>query len=575
MRKILNIYIKPFYPRMAVGFLIKFTGTVMDLLLPWTLAHMIDVVIPANGRRDIFFWGLFMFVCSIMAVTFNVLANRMASRVASDAIYGIRNDLFAKVMYLSSGRIDGFTRPSLISRLTTDTYNLHQMLARIQRLGVRAPILLIGGIGMTMLLDPVLACVLLATLPLLAAVVVLVSQKSIPLFSQVQVSVDRFVQIVREDIVGIRVIKALSKEDYERQRFDRINREVVERERRATVTTAVTNPAMNILLNLGLVGVIIVGAYRVNRGMSEVGKILAFMTYFTIILNAMLSISRMFVIVSKAAASAGRIQEVLDAEDERAPGRGPGADGAAAAPSPERPPHIAFENVSFSYNKVADNLSGITFCLRHGETLGVIGPTGSGKSTLVRLLMRFYDADGGTIRLDGEDIRSLDLKKLRQKFGVVFQNDTLFESSIYENIDMGRGLSREQIGDAAVYACARDFVEEKGGFMKRLDIRGANLSGGQKQRLLITRALAAHPEILVLDDSSSALDYRTDAAVRGALREHFPDTTCILIAQRIAAVMEADHILVLEEGRMAGYGTHEELMESCTLYQEIARSQLS
>jgi len=576
---------------MALGVLIKFSGTVMDLLLPWTLAHMIDVVIPANGRVEILLWGLFMLACSVLAALFNIIANRMASRVASDAMYEIRNDLFAKVMYLPGGQVDSFTRPSLISRLTSDTYNLHQMLARIQRLGVRAPILLAGGIGMTMLLDPALACVLLATLPLLAAVVVLVSRKSIPLFAQVQASADRFVQLLREDIVGIRVIKALSKEDYERERFDRINREVVERERRATVTTAVTNPAMNILLNLGLVGVILVGAWRVNQGTSEVGKILAFLTYFTIILNAMLSISRIFVMLSKATASAGRIARVLEAEDERAllladeemaaaeaafAGRTAGKPtGGCPDDEASRPPHIAFQDVSFSYNKVADNLSHITFALKHGETLGVIGPTGSGKSTLIQLLMRFYDAGQGTVSLDGQDIRTMDLRRLRQKFGVVFQNDVLFENSIFENIDMGRGLTREQIGEAAVYACADDFVAEKGGLAARLDIRGANLSGGQKQRILITRALASRPEILVLDDSSSALDYRTDAAVRQAVREHFPDTTCILIAQRIASVMDADHILVLEEGRMAGYGTHRELMETCDLYREIARSQLN
>lgn len=591
MRTILDTYIRPFYPRMALGVLIKFSGTVMDLLLPWTLAHMIDVVIPANGQVEILLWGLFMLACSILAALFNIIANRMASRVASDAMYEIRNDLFAKVMYLPGGQVDSFTRPSLISRLTSDTYNLHQMLARIQRLGVRAPILLAGGIGMTMLLDPALACVLLATLPLLAVVVVLVSRKSIPLFAQVQASADRFVQLLREDIVGIRVIKALSKEDYERERFDRINREVVERERRATVTTAVTNPAMNILLNLGLVGVILVGAWRVNQGTSEVGKILAFLTYFTIILNAMLSISRIFVMLSKATASAGRIARVLEAEDERAlllADEGMAAAEAAFAgrtagkptggcPDDEasRPPHIAFQDVSFSYNKVADNLSHITFALKHGETLGVIGPTGSGKSTLIQLLMRFYDAGQGAVCLDGQDIRTMDLRRLRQKFGVVFQNDVLFENSIFENIDMGRGLTREQIGEAAVYACADDFVAEKGGLAARLDIRGANLSGGQKQRILITRALASRPEILVLDDSSSALDYRTDAAVRQAVREHFPDTTCILIAQRIASVMDADHILVLEEGRMAGYGTHRELMETCDLYREIARSQLN
>lgn len=601
MKKILTFYLQPYYLRMAVGFLIKFTGTIMDLLLPWTLAHMIDVVIPANRRGGILLWGGFMLVCSLLAVSFNILANRMASRVASDAMFRIRNDLFEKIMYLSGSDLDRFTRPSLISRLTSDTYHVHQMLGRIQRLGVRAPILLTGGIVMTLLLDPALALVLLVTLPLLTVVVVLVSRKSIPLFGQVQLRVDRFVQMLREDIAGIRVIKALSREDYERERFDRINREVVEWEKKATLTTALTSPAMNILLNLGMVGVIVVGAWRVNRGLSEVGKILAFMTYFTIILNALLSISRMFVMVSKAAASAERITQVLDGPDERGitlVPDGPDERGITLVPdepdergimnacdsqaeqaagrtgAPASPPHIQFQQVSFSYTGKGSQLSDISFSLNHGETLGIIGPTGSGKSTLVQLLMRFYDVDQGVIRLDGRDIRSLDLQSLRRQFGVVFQNDSLFETDIYENISMGRSLTREQVMDAASYAQAKEFVEEKGGLKEKLDIRGANLSGGQKQRILIARALAAHPAILVLDDSSSALDYHTDARVRAALGEHFRDTTCILIAQRISAIMEADHILVLEEGRMTGYGTHQELIRSCGLYQEIAKSQM-
>lgn len=601
MKKILAFYLQPYYLRMAVGFLIKFTGTIMDLLLPWTLAHMIDVVIPANRRGGILLWGGFMLVCSLLAVSLNILANRMASRVASDAMFRIRNDLFEKIMYLSGSDLDRFTRPSLISRLTSDTYHVHQMLGRIQRLGVRAPILLTGGIVMTLLLDPALALVLLATLPLLTVVVVLVSRKSIPLFGQVQLRVDRFVQMLREDIAGIRVIKALSREDYERERFDRINREVVEWEKKATLTTALTSPAMNILLNLGMVGVLVVSAWRVNRGLSEVGKILAFMTYFTIILNALLSISRMFVMVSRAAASAERIAQVLDGPDERGitlvPDRpdergitlvpdGPDERGimnacdsqaeqaAGRTGAPASPPHIQFQQVSFSYTGKGRQLSDISFSLNHGETLGIIGPTGSGKSTLVQLLMRFYDVDQGVIRLDGRDIRSLDLQSLRRQFGVVFQNDSLFETDIYENISMGRSLTREQVMDAAAYAQAKEFVEEKGGLKEKLDIRGANLSGGQKQRILIARALAAHPAILVLDDSSSALDYHTDARLRAALGEHFRDTTCILIAQRISAIMEADHILVLEEGRMTGYGTHQELIRSCGLYQEIAKSQM-
>lgn len=576
MGKIFFHYLKPYYPRMAWGFVIKFTGTLMDLFLPWALAYMIDTVISVSGRREILLWGIFMLGCSVLAVLCNVLANRMASRVASDAIYVIREDLFAKVMYLPDQQADKMTRPSLLSRLTSDTYNVHQMLGRIQRLGVRAPILLVGGIAMTLMLDAALAGVLLATLPLLALVVVMVSKRSIPLYGELQESLDGFVRLVRENIAGIRVIKALSREDYERRRFGEINREVVERERRAAMTAAITNPAMNILLNLGLVAVVLVGALRVNSGLSEVGKILAFMTYFTIILNALLSISRMFVMVSKAAASAGRIAQVLETADERewtawAPEekerREPG-------PSETVPPHVSFDHVSFSYNKVADNLRDISFSLKKGETLGIIGSTGSGKSTIASLLMRFYDADEGSVRIEGQDIRTMDLQGLRRRFGVAFQNDVLFAGTIYDNINMGRGLTREEAGKAVSHARARDFVEDKGGMEERLEIRGANLSGGQKQRLLIARALAACPEILILDDSSSALDYRTDAALRRELREHFASTTCIIIAQRVSSVMGADHILVLEEGRMAGYGTHQELMESCGIYQEIESSQM-
>lgn len=583
MKKIFGHYLAPYYARMAMGFFVKFSGTLMDLFLPWTLAYMIDSVIPADRKGEILLWGLFMVVCSVLAVTFNVVANRMASRVASDAMYTIRGDLFERVMYLPEYRCDELTRASLISRLTSDTYNVHQMLGRIQRLGVRAPILLIGGIVMTMLLDPVLACVLLAALPLLAAVVYVVSKKGIPMFAALQESVDRFVRLIREDIAGIRVIKALSKEDYERKRFDQVNLEVVERERKATVTTAITNPSMNLLLNLGLVAVILVGAYRVNRGVTEVGRILAFMTYFTIILNALLSISRMFIIISKAAASASRIVQVLEGEDERMvtadrsdKRKDSGTDDLDETDRQEEDEisHVAFHRVSFSYNKVRNNLEQISFSLKRGETLGIIGATGSGKTTIVNLLMRLYDVDEGSITIDGKDIREMDYHELRGKLGVVFQNDMIFEDSILENVKVGRTLGESQVEEALLYARAKEFVEEKGGMEDRLDIRGANLSGGQKQRILIARALAAHPEILILDDSSSALDYKTDAALRRELREHFSGTTCIVIAQRISSVMGADHILVLEDGQEIGYGTHEELMEHCQVYREISDSQM-
>ncbi len=579
MRKILTYYLKPYYGRMAFGFGIKFTGTIMDLLLPWTLAHMIDQVIPTGRQGEILLWGGFMVVCSVLAVLFNIMANRMASRVASDTIYTVRGDLFAKVMYLSHQEGDRITRPSLISRLTSDTYYVHQMLARIQRLGVRAPILLLGGLAMTLILDPVLACVLLAVMPLLAIVVVAVSKKGIPLFAVLQDSADRFVRLVREDIAGIRVIKALSKEDYERERCDRINREMAEAELKANMTTAISNPAMNIFLNLGLVGVIVTGAYRVNAGTSQVGKILAFMTYFTIILNAMMSISRMFVMISKATASAGRIDQVLASRDERELLHIIGGDEQTCQNSQGQNvgsgvPHVEFDHVSFSYNKNQPNLSDISFRLMKGETLGIIGSTGSGKTTVVNLLMGFYRPDKGSIRIDGQDIACMDPGNLRRRFGTVFQNDVIFENTVFENITMGRALNREEAQQAVRHAMAEEFVAEKGGLGQRLDIRGANLSGGQKQRLLIARALAGSPEILILDDSSSALDYKTDAALRRELREHFQHTTCIVIAQRVSSVMGADHILVLEEGQAIGYGTHEQLMGGCPVYREIGASQM-
>lgn len=567
MKKVLNYYLRPYYLRMAGGFVIKFVGTIMDLCLPWILAHMIDTVIPRQERTQIYLWGIAMLVCSVLALTFNVMANRMASKVARDTTEQIRHDLFAKVMYLSNSQTDKFTQPSLISRLTTDTYNVHQMLGRIQRLGVRAPILVIGGILVTLTLDPVLTLVLLSVMPAIIWVTYRTSRQSIPMYTSLQESIDHFVRLIREDTAGIRVIKALSKTQYEKQRYDTLNQEVVMKEKKAGITMAVVNPAMNLLLNLGLVLVVLAGAWRVNQSTCEVGTILAFLTYFTIILNAMMNISKMFVIISKAVASADRIMEVVDAPDdmvEKVCNRLEHSD-----------EYIVFDHVTFSYEGRELDLEDITFSLKKGETLGILGVTGAGKSTLAQLLLRFYDPAKGAIYIEGEDIRAIPYEELRKKFGIVFQNDTLFETSIEENIRIGRELNEQQITDAMTYACARKFVEEKAEKGEKLvNVRGANLSGGQKQRILIARALAAHPDILILDDSSSALDYRTDASLRKELGEHFKDTTTIMIAQRISSIRHADHIMVLEQGHIIGYGTHEELMESCELYQEIGRSQL-
>lgn len=538
----------------------------MDLLLPWILAYMIDTVVPKGSITLIIFWGMMMVVCAVAALLGNVTANRMASRVAQRTTREIRHDLFAKISYLSCRQIDKFTVPSLISRLSTDTYNIHQMLGMIQRLGVRAPILLIGGVVVTLTLEPVLTLVLLCTLPLMGAVVYIVSKRGIPLYTQLQQGIDTMVRTVRENITGIRVIKALSKTEYEKQRFDAVNQDVVKREKKAGINMALSNPAMNLFLNVGLTLVIFVGAFRVNAGVSQPGKIIAFMTYFTIILNALLSVNRIFVLYSKGSASAKRIREVLDARDDFA---------VLPAHHEETPYHIVFDHVSFSYTDGAGTLTDISFALKRGETLGVIGPTGCGKTTIIQLLLRFYDADSGIIRIDGDDIRSMTDEQLRTKFGAAFQNDFLLSDTILENIDFGRNLEYTDIEESSEYAQAIPFIRElPDAFEHKLTENATNLSGGQKQRLLISRALAANPEILILDDSSSALDYRTDAKLRKAIHHHFSDTTTIIVAQRVSSIKHADHILVLDRGHIVGYGTHEHLMRSCEDYRLIGQSQM-
>lgn len=574
MKYILSVYLRPYYGRMSLGFVIKFIGTIMDLFIPYILANIIDNIIPTGSRKLIVWWGFLMIFCSGLAVLFNIIANRMASKVARNTTEKLRHDLFSKVMYLSNRQMDELTKPSVISRMTSDTYNVHQAVGQMQRLGVRAPILLIGGILVTLTLDAALACVLLAVLPVLGVIITLISRKSIPLFTGLQEATDRFVRLVREDISGIRVIKALSKKEFEKEKFDSINSEVVSKEKTAGRLMAVMNPSMNFLLNIGFVMVLLTGAYRVNAGTSEVGKILAFMTYFTLILNALMMVSRLLSAFSKAVASADRISQVLlFGEDMKAEPVGEAKTTAQKCESAHN--FIVFDKVTFSYYGNRANLKEISFALKEGETLGIIGATGSGKSTLAKLLMRFYDVDEGAIYLGGENIKTIEPERLYHQFGVVFQNDTIFEESIIENVRLGRELGSDQIWNALTYARAREFVEEKSDQMgEKLTIKGANLSGGQKQRVLIARALAGKPKILILDDSSSALDYKTDAMLRKEIREHFKGTTTILIAQRVSSILQADHILVLDDGREIGFGKHEELLENCPEYAEIARTQM-
>lgn len=559
-------YIRPYAGRMGLGLVIKFVGTIMDLFLPWILAYIIDSVIPRKDVSLVMWFGAIMVVCSLLAWACNVIPNRMASRVATRITRTLRHDLFAKVLGLSAMQADIYGSPSLISRLSTDTYNVHEMVAKMQRLGVRAPILLIGGIAVTLSLEPVLTLILIALMPIISGVVYYISRKGIPLYTAVQKKVDVLVRTVRSDIAGVRVIKALSKMDYEKERFAAVNKDVTEEEKHAARVMGVTNPLMNLFLNLGLTLVVLVGAWRVDGGLTEPGKIIAFLSYFTIILTAMLSITRMFVLLSKGIASARRVEEIMDIPDDRL---------RMEKAVREEAAHVVFDDVSFFYPHTTVGVQNVSFALKKGQTLGIIGSTGSGKTTLVKLLLRLYDVDSGSVRIGGVDVRSLPDDILYEQFGVVFQNDFILADTIRENISFGRDLDDEAVLRAAETARAMPIIaEHPEGLDYKLAIKGANISGGQKQRILIARALASRPAILILDDATSALDYRTDSQVRGGIARTLADTTTIIIAQRVGSIMHADHILVMEGGRVIGSGTHSHLVDSCEVYRDISRSQM-
>ena len=562
----LKKYLQPYLGFMLLTMLIKLAGTVTELMIPELMETMVDEKVPQGDGRSIYLYGGGMLLCAFLCLVLNVLANRMSAISSGKITKAVRHDLFCKLEQLSARQMDELTVSSAESRLTSDTYNINQMLARLQRMGVRAPMLLIGGIVMMLRMDAVLALVLVALLPVIAVVVYFVTKKSLPLYTKQQTILDKVVRTVQENITGIRVIKALSKTDYEKQRFHKVNTELTETDQKAGTVSAITNPTASLTLNLGLTLVVLIGAFRVNAGEIKPGVILAFLQYFTMILNAMLGVTRIFVMWSKGEASAKRVADVLETPADLAV--------LPAAQPEENAPHIEFRNVSFSYTGIGKNTDDLSFRLEKGQTLGILGPTGSGKTTILNLLMRIYDPDAGQVLIDGQDVRAIPYGQLRQKFGVVFQNDVVLEGSIADNLRFFRNLSEEELAAAAGHAQADFIATKEGGMDAEVQVRGNNLSGGQKQRLLIGRALAGDPEILVLDDASSALDYRTDAKLRQALRQHYRHTTTVLVAQRISSLRHADLILVLQEGSVIGMGKHEELMQTCEEYAYLAQIQM-
>lgn len=550
--------------------IVKALAAGADLLLPFILAYMIDELLFEVTTSDywlLIFTGIGMLLIALLGWFFNISANRSAEKVSSLTVRDVRNELFYKTEKLSASQVDEISTSSLISRLTSDTYNIFQMVGSLQRLGIRAPMLLIGGIIMSAFMDPLLTLVMIAMLPLISIVVWQYSKKGQPLYKDIQVQMDEIIRVLRENITGVRVVRALSMTDYEQQRFKNENKKAVDKELIATITMNKISPIISVVMNVGLVIVLIFGAYRVADGATKVGQILALITYFTIILNSMASLTRIFIRMSKAAASAERIVEVLNMETQMVDGNLP------LVMNDEV--HLEFDHVDFSYQGKESHLEDITFKISKGQTLGIIGATGSGKTTIINLIMRFYDPQKGVIKVFGDDIKNINRDELRRHVGLVLQNDSVFSDTIHENIAFSRpGVDANQVKMAKEIAQA-DFIDDiPETYNYEIAQRGTNISGGQRQRLLIARAVASNPKLLILDDASSALDYRTDKNLRFAITTHLKDTTKIIVAQRVSSIKDADLILIIDNGRIAAQGTHEELLKTNEIYQLLVKHQL-
>jgi ATP-binding cassette subfamily B protein len=569
-------FLKNYKKNVFLGQFFKLLEAIFELMIPTIMALVIDNGVKNRDTSYILKMGALMLLIATLGVIFAFTCQYYASIASQGFGTVVRNAIFKHIGTFSHAELDNFGTSSLINRTTNDVNQLQVAVAMWIRLVVRAPFLCIGGIIMAMLLDLKLSIVILIILPIFVLVLFLVMRKSIPLYKKVQGKLDRLAVILRENLSGVRVVRAFDKTDYEKDRFKNSNKDLSDTAVKVGSIAALMNPATSIIMNFAIVAIIWFGGVRVNIGGMTQGQVIAYINYVIQIFSALVVVANLVVTFTKAAASASRVNEIFDTNGSIIdPEKASDFDRVDKTESSDYA--IEFENVSFTYKGSKEYaLKDISFKLRKGQTFGIIGATGSGKSTLINLIPRFYDADDGCIKVNGIKVQNYNQIKLREKIGVVPQKAVVFSGSINENLKWGlEDASEDEIKKAAKIAQASEFIEKlEFGYDTLISQGGTNLSGGQKQRLTIARALVKKPDILVLDDSSSALDYATDAALRKELKSNTSSMTLVVVSQRVNSVKDSDVILVLDDGEQVGVGTHKELIETCDVYKEICLSQV-
>ncbi len=565
-------YLKQYKLQVILGPLFKLTEAVFELIVPLITAMIIDNGVKKGDVPYIWRMGGLMLLLGIVGLLCAIICQKMASIASQGVGTVLRNELFHHINSLSHAEVDRFGTPSLITRITSDVNQLQYAVAMLIRLVIRAPFLAIGAVVMALFIDLKLGLIFVVVTPLIALVLYLVMSRSVPYFRVMQKKLDRISLVSREGLSGARVVRAFSRQKHEEERFTQAAEDQTRTAIQVGKLSALLNPLTYAIMNFGIVAIIWFGGIQVDTGTLEQGQIIAFVNYMTQTLLALIVVANLVVTFTKASASAARVNEVLETEPSVREPEG------KTAEAKEGEPRIEFRNVSFSYTgREPYVLEDLNFSIAPGETVGIIGGTGSGKSTLIQLIPRFYDTIKGEILVDGVNVKEYGFRTLRGKIGMVPQEAVLFSGTIETNLRWGcREAIEEQMVQALRTAQAWDFVKAlPKGIQSPVSQNGRNFSGGQRQRLTIARALTGSPNILILDDSASALDFATDAALRRAIRRETKDMTVLIVSQRVSSIRSADRIFVLDEGKLCGIGTHEELLENCGEYREICLSQAS